>query len=324
MSNFGDCRGNSVLEIIIAMAVFSLIMTAIADLMLGSFSTAMRGGELLQVQSLIQEGMEGVAAVADRAWNELGYASTSAVSDGAAWQLGPDGFSEQIGNYTRIIELSPIYRDPDGHIVTATATGAYLDVNSRGLRVEIKWPVKEEEYLSHYSDTILSNWKDAAWRQNDWSAGAGQAIWEESDKYDSDDANLAFGTGTLMLKEIATSTYAQEAYLISSAFNALAPSVFNSIEWRSILPSECAACSVRLQVQTAPDQNGTPGAWDQTWCGPEGEDGDEEDYFASSTGMIINKSHNGRQWIRYKMILVGDGIYTPVASEIRINYKPSQ
>lgn len=117
------------------------------------------------------------------------------------------------------------------------------------------------------------------------------------------------------------SLFKGQGFFISSAFNTGTSSVFNVIEWDQISPACFPACEAKLQIQTAPDNAGSPGAWSSTWCGPEGEDGDETDYFTYNKGELIHLDHNGKQWIRYKAILTGDGTDTPTLEEVRINYK---
>ena len=121
--------------------------------------------------------------------------------------------------------------------------------------------------------------------------------------------------------KIATG-YADSGTYISSPFNAGSTSVFNVIEWEwSSSNVSCVLCNVRMQIQTATDAGGSPGAWSSTWSGPEGDDGDETDFFTSASGGLIHTDHNGDQWIRYRATLDGDGTETPILEEVKIYYK---
>ena len=109
---------------------------------------------------------------------------------------------------------------------------------------------------------------------------------------------------------------------ISSEFDTGKPSAFQIIEWEWSKTNEsCVSCVVKLQIQTAPDAAGSPGIWSASWSGPEGEDGDETDFYTISTGETIHTDHNGDQWIRYRAILEGDGVSASVLEAVRINYK---
>jgi len=115
------------------------------------------------------------------------------------------------------------------------------------------------------------------------------------------------------------SGYATLGTLESSAFNAGSSSSFNIIEWDEV---PYANGSIKLQIKTAPDNGGAPGAWSATWCGPDGEDGDETDYFTVSSGEVIHPDHNGDQWIKYLVTITGDGAGTPILEEVRFYYVP--
>ncbi|MBU1167141.1 hypothetical protein KKC60_01890, partial [Patescibacteria group bacterium] len=94
---------------------------------------------------------------------------------------------------------------------------------------------------------------------------------------------------------------------------------FNLIKWSEAVPS---GTDLRVQIKTAPDASGSPGAWSETWCGPEGEDADETDYFTDASGGIIHPDHVGDNWIKYKLTLTSDGTITPSLEDITVNYKP--
>lgn len=117
------------------------------------------------------------------------------------------------------------------------------------------------------------------------------------------------------------SGYDTSGELISSAFNMSDPSPVQVIEWDENTSGCSPTCFVQVQIQVAPDISGSPGAWTTTWSGPEGDDSDETDFFSIATGELVHVSLNDSQWLRYKVILTGDGTTTPIVEEIRINYK---
>ncbi|MCA9397987.1 hypothetical protein KC573_04090, partial [candidate division WWE3 bacterium] len=108
--------------------------------------------------------------------------------------------------------------------------------------------------------------------------------------------------------------------LISSAFNTNDPSAIQLIAWDQDITS-CNNCSVQFQIQTAPDAGGVPGTWTGTWSGPDGDDGDETDFYTKATGERIHPDHNFDQWVRYRVTLTGDGSTSPILEEVRLNYK---
>jgi len=113
------------------------------------------------------------------------------------------------------------------------------------------------------------------------------------------------------------SGYASFGYLISSAFNTLGPSGFNVISWSASIPSCSPSCEVKLQIRTASDAGGSPGAW-SSWSGAAGAG----TYFTDPAGTIISADLNFDQWIQYRVELIGDGLDTPILAEVKINYTP--
>ena len=66
-------KGQSLLELIIALAIFSIIVISIATTSLGGYTGLIRGGEYLRASAFSQEGIEAIRSIRDRAWNELIY-----------------------------------------------------------------------------------------------------------------------------------------------------------------------------------------------------------------------------------------------------------
>ena len=115
--------------------------------------------------------------------------------------------------------------------------------------------------------------------------------------------------------------YQTSGSLISSAFNMSDQSPVQVIEWDETTNSCSPTCNVRFQIQTAPNNGGVPGTWTSTWSGPDGDDGDEDDWFDTPTGEQIPVAFNNDQWVRYRVELSGDGNETPILNEVRVNYK---
>jgi len=109
--------GQSILEVIVAMAIFGLISAAMISMVTGSFVGLTQGGEQTQAEALAQEGVEAVKAIYSEAWNNLIY-TTSAVSESAGkWVFNGEGTTETIGQYTRTISFEDVCRDSSDSIV---------------------------------------------------------------------------------------------------------------------------------------------------------------------------------------------------------------
>ncbi len=148
-------------------------------------------------------------------------------------------------------------------------------------------------------------------------------------------ANLSTpdNTVTPVLQDVTLnfSRYATLATLTSSAYNTTdLGNLFDGLTWAQSLP---AGSGVRIQVRSAPNNTGVPGAWGG-WVGP---DGSTNSYWDSTNthgggcgvaGNIVTctavpgvlRDGVSDQWIQYKVILVSDGSVTPVLSDLTMVY----
>jgi len=314
--------GFSLLEIVVAMAILVIFIVAVLALVMVNFSSWQRSQEILKAENLNNEAGEALRAVKERAWNEIVYRQSAVSHAGGFWQLAGEGTSEQVDGFTRTISFSPIYRDSNLAIVSASSPGAYLDVLCQMFNSDVAWSPSPGGTISRQRSGLISPWSAQEWRQSDWSVSSGAAEWTGDGRYNSQDGNIeAAASSELTLLEIATSTYAGSGNLESSAFDTGKNSSFIALAWQETVPGGCAGCSVKLRIQTAPDNGGLPGAWTGEWCGPEGIDGDEDDYYTVATGELIPKDHNGQAWIKYRATLSGDTTATPILNSLIIYYQ---
>ncbi|MDD4610997.1 MAG: DUF2341 domain-containing protein, partial [Patescibacteria group bacterium] len=122
-------------------------------------------------------------------------------------------------------------------------------------------------------------------------------------------------TYTVIPEIITSPIYPVSASYISSAFDTGTSSVFTVLEWTwSKSNPNCAACIIKLQLESAPTQGELTG----TWCGPNSCSG--TDYYTVNTGQMINTIHNGHRWIRYKASFETSGTSTPILDDTKVYY----
>jgi hypothetical protein len=230
---------------------------------------------------------------------------------------------ETLGGYTRSLDFYPVFRNSLGSPVSSTAPDAAIDIFTKDFRTTVIWQIASGATTSVERYQRITAANAGFWNQNNWSDGSGQEIWLSPNMYSEDNGNIDKDSeGRALLKEIATSTYALTGYLESSAFDIGHVGSFIALSWEADYPPECPECAVKMQIKTARDADGAPGPWSSTWCGPEGDDGDSDEYFSVSSGELINaESHNRRQWIKYKATLSGNELSTPVLKSVKIYYQ---
>lgn len=121
--------------------------------------------------------------------------------------------------------------------------------------------------------------------------------------------------------EVTYASYytSSEQTLISSPFNTeSSANILGGIAWTENIPT---GTDIKFQLQTAPDDSGSPGVW-SGWMGPNGTDAS---YFTDPTGgeslPAALTSGGNDQWIQYKIFLSSsNAALTPTLSDITFTY----
>ncbi|MFH1451449.1 MAG: fibronectin type III domain-containing protein [bacterium] len=141
------------------MAIFSLIVAAMAAMVVGSFNAVQQGGEQIQAAALAQEGIEAVRSIRDQEWSNLAYQQSGIMVSGGKWVFSGEGSQDQIGQFTRTVSFVDVYRDSADEIVPAAAPGAILDPNSKEVWVAVEWNPREGISNIARRNCILTNWE---------------------------------------------------------------------------------------------------------------------------------------------------------------------
>jgi prepilin-type N-terminal cleavage/methylation domain-containing protein len=187
-ANKNKNKGFSLVEVVLALAIFALSWSAIASLSLSGFSAIEQGGRFTEAESLVQEGLEGVRAASEPAWNELIFSTSSVEISGGEWQFSGEGTTEIIDLFTRTILFNDVCRDSSDNVVDCP--GDYVDPHSKEVVSNILWNVRPgiDNEVEHR--TILTNWDSIDWIQTDWFGGSGQSEWSDVSQYDSDNGDV--------------------------------------------------------------------------------------------------------------------------------------
>jgi Tfp pilus assembly protein PilV len=184
--------GQSLLEVIIAMAIFSLIAAAMVTLATGGFVALNQGGEQTEAEALAQEALEAVRAIRDNAWNEIIYTTSSVSISGSEWVFDGEGLTDTVGQYTRTIQFDDVCRDESDSLTDCP--GSYTDVHSKKVTVYVSWEVRGGITNEIEQITYVSNWDSSDWVQTDWFGGSGQTTWSDTTMFNSQDGNVVTST----------------------------------------------------------------------------------------------------------------------------------
>lgn len=157
-------QGQSLLEVILAMAIFAFFAASMVSLAVGGFIALEQGGEHTKAEALAEEGIEAVRAIRDRAWNENIYITSSVGISGSQWIFSGEGTTETIGQFTRVISFLDVCRDAGDNI--ALCPGLYNDPHSRKIIVEVKWDVREGVSNAIRREAYITNWDTFDWLED--------------------------------------------------------------------------------------------------------------------------------------------------------------
>ena len=152
-------QGLSLVEIVIAAAIISVALVSIMQISGQSLVMSRQSVNIYTAATLLEEGAEAVRTVRDNGWSNISalsdatnYYPTFATSTNT-WSLSAS--TSTVGNFTRTVVFSPVYRDLSYNI----ATSGTAVTSIRLVTVTVSW--KESigtiaKTLSFYISDIFS------------------------------------------------------------------------------------------------------------------------------------------------------------------------
>lgn len=177
-------------------------------------------------------------------------------------------------------------------------------------------PLSGATVLAHgsYGDrTLLTNRGYVL--QTDWSGGAGQTQFIDSNKFDeSSNINYTATPGNLSLQS-ALGQYVSSGYLTSSIFDSgTASTTYYNITWSPMdQATSTGVDSVKFQLASSND----PATTTWNFLGP---DGTETTYYTTAD-TNVNENHSNERYLRYKVYFsTADSGFTPNLSDVSVTY----
>jgi hypothetical protein len=200
------------------------------------------------------------------------------------------------GQYDAGGKISDIYVNNDGH--------AFLATNKSGMEMQIV-------DANNKANPVLINYYNNGGQAGNGVYQLGKFAYLANAK---DTAEIQIAA----IQNISgpTGNYPTSGYVISSPLDLGTSSPIEIIKWDQDIPACSPACSIALQLRTAPDVGGAPGAW-TGWTGTS----TVGTFFTNPSGELIPPSLNWNRWAEYKTTLTGDGTRTPVLNKVVVEYK---
>jgi fibronectin type III domain protein len=152
MKNYWNKKGQSILEIIVAIGIITLVVPSIVVLYLGAGSSNLRDTEKLQADMYLQEAFEAVRSIRDNDFADLAN-GTHGLSSAGGWSFS--GSSDVIGQFARSVTVGEVRRDSSCTIV---ASGGTVDSNSKKVTVAVDWDLEAGNSVQLSTHQYVNNW----------------------------------------------------------------------------------------------------------------------------------------------------------------------
>lgn len=154
-------RGFSLVEILVAMGIFSIIIFSIIELFVVSLEAQSIGRDKTKALYLTSEYIEGLKNIKSSNWNLLGngrFIITKNPSNNLV--LTATASAETVDNFSRYLIISDAYRDTTGKLVES---GGNIDPSTKKITLTTNWTGLHGSsntvniYLTRYTDNLI--WK---------------------------------------------------------------------------------------------------------------------------------------------------------------------
>jgi len=165
--NFPKENGFSVVEIILACALFMILSAGSIAVILQGFDANRTATETIVANQYAIEGIEAVRSIRNQSYANLVATASAGLTRNASNTWTFFGTKNQFGPnsmYTRVISISTVYRDsisPSGNIVDHTTYpgGGTLDTNTMKATVTVTWNHSPTRINNVIQTTYFTNWR---------------------------------------------------------------------------------------------------------------------------------------------------------------------
>lgn len=148
--------GFSVIEVMLAAALFLMFSTGIISVILQGFDANRTGSEETIANQYATEGIEAARSIRNQGFASLVDTAGSGITRTGSGVWIFSGTTNTLNKYTRVITISDVQRDGSGNIVSS---GGTVDLNTKKVTSTTSWNVSSSRADSVVLSTYLTNWK---------------------------------------------------------------------------------------------------------------------------------------------------------------------
>jgi type II secretory pathway pseudopilin PulG len=153
-----NSNGFTLIEIVVATAIFMIMAGGMAIIATGSHLTGLENTARTQAGAVLTETWEALRAIRNNNWGDIVNGDHGLSSAGGAWHF--EGENDLVNGITRGITVEDVFRDAEGDI--AEAGGGDNDADSKKITVRLSWEPEKGQIREAEVRTYLHNYAAAA------------------------------------------------------------------------------------------------------------------------------------------------------------------
>ncbi len=350
--NWRDNKGQSLVEIIVGLAISAILITAAATAIALTIKESFEIKISQIASSLSQEYMDNIQVMAESDWF-----SVYDIANGTPRYLTASGTTyAAISGSTSTVIMDKTFirfftveenvkRDSCGvgNITESALTSCNMEIGSGyvandpstlkiTVTVTADWGNRDRVFSQFQ---YLTRYRNLVFHQTDWSGGNGQESFATTSEgaivnnkfASSDNINFSATSGSLFVSAALASGTLVSSIYESGQTNRLRGTSLNSIIWQG----QADAQGVRFQIASSDCFNGASDApaciidvgWD--YFGPDGTANTFYNAFSPDDSVQINLAHhNNKRYFRYKIFIQDSdaNLSAPRIDDISINFSP--
>lgn len=151
-----NIQGLSIIEVILAVMIFSILAVSGVATVIHSFSVNRRGEEETQATLVAQEGIEAARSIKNKSWVSLTTGAHGLATTGNQWAFS--GTTETLGRFTRVVNVTAVNRNVGGDIVSS---GGTVDPDTMKITSTASWAFITGRNEQVSLSTYMSNFRKA-------------------------------------------------------------------------------------------------------------------------------------------------------------------
>lgn len=156
MSNKDSMKSFSLVELILAIGIFSIFTIGALGYLLTSYKITLSNSDYLKADIYLQSGIDILTFIKRANWESVKSGNYGLSFDGSKWNLVPDYVDIIDSKYKRSVSISDVFRDQNGKIVN---TGGDLDQYTKKIIIKLSWELQNKSTQTLTKEVYQMNWE---------------------------------------------------------------------------------------------------------------------------------------------------------------------